>query len=90
MSGLDIFALLVLLLLIAVAVAIFIFLGMWPGMVAKKRNHPQVDAITVGSWVALIAGGVLWPIVLIWAYVKTPGQEISADNSNANKEGAAS
>ncbi len=70
MSGLDIFALVVLLVMIGVAIGIFIFLGLFPGRVAKQRNHPQVDAITIGSWVALLAGGVLWPLILIWAYVR--------------------
>ena len=71
MTGLDIFALIVLLVLISTILAFVIFLGMWPAMAAKKNNHPQLEAITVGSWVALIAGGILWPIILIWAHVKT-------------------
>ena len=65
MSGIDIFAWFVLIVIIAAAVYVFVFLGRWPGKVAKKRSHPQVDAINVGSWVGLIAGGVLWPLVLI-------------------------
>ena len=70
MAGLDIFALIVLLVIIATSIAVFIFLGMWPSIVAKQRNHPQIEAITIGSWVALIAGGILWPIILIWSYMK--------------------
>jgi len=70
MSGIDIFALIVLLVIIGVVVAVVVFLGLWPGKIARHRNHPQVEAITIGSWVALIAGGVLWPIILIWAYMK--------------------
>lgn len=70
MSGIDIFALIVLIIIIGTILAAFVFLGLWPGKIARQRNHPQVEAITIGSWVALIAGGVLWPIILIWAYVK--------------------
>ena len=70
MTGIDIFALIVLLILVATAIFVFVFLGMWPGKVARQRNHPQTDAINIGSWVGLIAGGVLWPLVLIWAYAK--------------------
>jgi uncharacterized BrkB/YihY/UPF0761 family membrane protein len=77
MTGLDIFALIVLLVLVSTVLAFVIFLGMWPSMVAKKNNHPQLEAITVGSWVALIAGGVLWPLILIWAYVKAPLDQTS-------------
>jgi len=74
MAGLDIFALIVLLVIIATSIAVFIFLGMWPSIVAKQRNHSQVEAITIGSWVALIAGGVLWPIILLWSYMKNDEQ----------------
>ncbi|MBE9532661.1 MAG: DUF3302 domain-containing protein [Proteobacteria bacterium] len=71
MSGLDIFALIVLLIIVGSALAIFIFMGLLPGKVAKQNNHPQVEAITIGSWVALLAGGILWPLILIWAYIKS-------------------
>ena len=74
MSGLDIFALLVLFVIIGTAVGIFVFLGMWPGNVARANDHPQTDAIVIGSWVGLIAGGVLWPLILIWAHVKYPNK----------------
>ena len=80
MIVIDIFAWIVFITMIASFVALFVFLGLWPGKVARKRNHPYVDAISVGSWIALIAGGVLWPLILIWAYA-TPSQ--------AKTEGAA-
>ena len=70
MSGIDIFALIVLLVILATVVAVIVFLGLWPAKIAASRNHPQLEAITVGSWIALIVGGVLWPLILIWAYAK--------------------
>jgi len=73
MIVIDIFAWIVFLTMIATFVGIFAFLGMWPGKIARKRKHPYVDAITVGSWVALIAGGILWPLILIWAYATPTG-----------------
>lgn len=79
MSGIDIFALIVLITIFAVVIGIFVFLGQWPGKVAHANNHPQAEAITIGSWVGLIAGGVLWPLILIWAYYKYPGQQAQAD-----------
>ncbi len=68
MSALDIFALFVLLVMIVAGIGLFVVLGMLPGKVAEQRNHPYQQAIAIGSWVALVAGGVLWPILLIWAY----------------------
>ena len=70
MTGIDIFSLFVMVVLVVTGLGIFVFLGTWPGRVARRSNHRQVQAITIGSWVALIAGGVLWPLVLIWAHCK--------------------
>jgi uncharacterized protein with PQ loop repeat len=57
---------------IACAVAVVIYLAMLPGMIATKRNHPWAKAVTVAGWVTLFLGFVLWPVVLIWAYVDVP------------------
>ena len=70
MSGLDIFAIIVLLILIVAAVAIWIALAMLPGKIAAKRNHPQAEAINIGGWLGAIFGGVFWPIILVWAFTK--------------------
>jgi prepilin signal peptidase PulO-like enzyme (type II secretory pathway) len=68
MAGIDYFAWAVFLMIVATVVGFVVFLGLWPGRVAVQRQHPYQDAITVGSWVALITGGILWPLILIWAY----------------------
>jgi len=70
MSGLDIFALIVLLVLLFTAVAIWVALAMLPGKIAARRNHPQAEAINIGGWLGAILGGIFWPIFLIWAFMK--------------------
>lgn len=72
MSGLDIFAWIVLVVLVASTVFVIVFMALWPGMVAKRRNHPWAEAVAIGGWVTLFLGFVLWPVVLIWAYVDVP------------------
>ncbi|HEV7258884.1 MAG TPA: DUF3302 domain-containing protein [Bosea sp. (in: a-proteobacteria)] len=72
MSGLDIFAWIVLIVLAASTVFVIVFMAMLPGMVARRRNHPWVEAVTVGGWVTLFLGFLLWPLVLIWAFVDVP------------------
>ena len=72
MSGLDIFAWIVLLILVASALTIFFVAGWLPGHIAKARGHPHAEAVTVAGWVTLIFGFALWPIALIWAYVDVP------------------
>lgn len=82
MSGLDIFALIVLITLIACSLALWALLGMYPGKIARQRNHPQAEAINVCGWWGAITMGVLSPIAFIWAYTNPKatlsGQEQAA------------
>lgn len=53
-------------------VAIFIFYGVIaihdiPYEIAKKRNHPQQDALHVAGWVSLFTLHAIWPFLWIWA-----------------------
>ena len=73
MTALDLFALVVLLVLVIAVVGIWIILGMMPGKIAAKRNHPQADAINVCGWWGVITLGILLPLAFIWAYTKPAG-----------------
>ncbi len=75
MAFIDIFAWIVLVVVVLTVVAIFVILGMMPGYIARKRGHPWAEAVTVGGWATLIFGFVLWPLVLIWAYVDAPARK---------------
>ena len=68
MTGLDIFALIVLITLVVCFLALWALLGMFPGKIAHQRNHPQAEAINVCGWWGAITMGVLSPIACIWAY----------------------
>jgi hypothetical protein len=85
----DIFAFVVLAVLLATVVIIIVALGSLPGAIAKKRGHPQAAAINVTSWLGVATLGFLWPLALIWAFLKpvamTP-PESAAINANAEKE----
>ena len=81
MSGLDIFTWIVVLILVATVGTVFAVLGMMPGKVASQRRHPQVEAIQIASWLALIFGFALWPVVMVWAYLKPIAAE--GDGSGA-------
>ena len=69
---LDIFAWIVLIVLLLSTVAVVVFLAMLPGSIAKRRNHPWVQAVTVAGWVTFFLGFALWPVALIWAFVDVP------------------
>ena len=64
----EIFALIVLLVLVASALAVWAMLGMLPGKIARDRNHPQADAISVCGWCGAITLGILSPLAFIWAF----------------------
>jgi hypothetical protein len=68
MSGLDVFALIVLVVLLICLLGVWALLGMFPGKIARERNHPQAMAINVCGWWGALTMGLLTPIAFIWAY----------------------
>jgi amino acid transporter len=70
-SMLDIFAITVLVLLALSIVVAIVVLGSLPGRIARRRQHPYAQAVTVAGWIGLLFI-VLWPLALIWAYVDVP------------------
>lgn len=38
-----------------------------PYEIAKKRNHPHLEAIHYAGWVSLFTLHVIWPFLWIWA-----------------------
>ena len=85
MTALDYAAWFVLALLAVIIIGVVFFIGNLPGSVARKRNHPYVDAIVMGSWATLVFGVVLWPLVLMWAY----SPNLIGKQAGAKKEGEA-
>jgi hypothetical protein len=87
---LDIFAFVVFGVLLVAAVVIVVTLGSLPGQIAHKRGHPQAAAITVAGWLGIATGGILWPLALIWAFLKpvAAGSPPSAPQSAAREHSA--
>ena len=82
----DVFAWIVLLILVVSALAMVFIAGSLPGYIAKSRNHPWAQAVTVAGWVTLICGFALWPVALIWAYVDVPAPRDATGNVNGGTE----
>ncbi|MCK5362548.1 MAG: DUF3302 domain-containing protein [Gammaproteobacteria bacterium] len=72
---LDIFALVVFGVLIAFVIFLAVKLGPLPGNIARKRGHPQADAINVLGWIGVVTLGLAWPLALIWAYTRSGEQQ---------------
>ncbi len=56
---------------------LFWMLHILPERVAIKRHHPQKDAIHALCLLSLFFGGLLWPLAMLWAYVKPTGIRVS-------------
>jgi hypothetical protein len=52
------------------ALTLFWILHVWPERVALARDHPQKDAIQALCLMSLVFGGMLWPLAMLWAYMK--------------------
>lgn len=65
---LDIFALVVIAIVLALVIWLVVLLGNMPGDIARKRQHPQAEAISALGWVGLITMGLGWFIAIVWAY----------------------
>jgi hypothetical protein len=72
---LDIFSLAVIGIIIALVIWLVVLLGPMPGNIAKKRGHPQADAINVLGWIGIITLGLAWPFALVWAYYRSGDQQ---------------
>lgn len=59
-----------------------------PYEIAKKRNHPHLDAIHVAGWVSLLTLHVIWPFLWIWATIYQPerGYGFSSGSGNLRTE----
>ncbi|GIU08387.1 DUF3302 domain-containing protein [Shewanella glacialipiscicola] len=64
---LDYFALGVLLFVVVVIFYGVIAIHDIPYEIAKKRNHPQQDALHIAGWVSLFTLHAIWPFLWIWA-----------------------
>jgi hypothetical protein len=75
MGALGVAALIVIFILLVGITAVIVVLGSLPGNIAKERGHPYAEAVNVASWMGIFTG-IMWPFVLIWAYVPASGGTI--------------
>jgi hypothetical protein len=57
-----------------VVIWLIVLLGSMPGNIAKKRGHPQTEAIQALGWIGIITLGISWFIAIVWAYTKPVGK----------------
>lgn len=79
---LEYLALGMLLLSITAIFYIFIFIHDLPHRMAKKRNHPQAEAIHYACWLSLFTLHAIWPLVFIWSVSNREPVRVTVDGSD--------
>jgi Protein of unknown function (DUF3302) len=64
---LDFIALGILITVVIIILYGIIYIHDIPYNIAKKRNHPHLEAIHTAGWVSLFLMHALWPFLWIWA-----------------------
>jgi len=79
----------ILFILITIGALVFIELAGMPGRDARKRNHPEADAINILGWLGLPLGVFGWLAAMVWARkqplridVIDPADDLPDDNEN--------
>lgn len=80
---LEYFSLGMLIMGLTMAIYVFVYIHGIPHSVAKKRKHPQAEAIRVACWLSLFTLHALWPLVFIWAM---SNQETLISGSKSEQE----
>lgn len=78
-------------LIMMIVVAIILFYAMIaihdiPYLIAKKRNHPHVDAIHYAGWVSMFTLHVIWPFLWIWATIYHADRGYGFANPNQSSQ----
>ena len=67
-----------------VGVTVFWILHIWPEKVAEQKHHPQAAAIQALCLMSLVFGGLLWPLAMLWAYMKPMEFKLARDEDDPN------
>ena len=78
----DVVVWVVVILVPIVGVAVFWVLHVWPERVAEQRHHTQAAAIQALCLMSLVFGGLLWPLAMLWAYMKPMEFKLARDDDD--------
>jgi len=67
---------LILFIVVTIGALIFIELAGMPGRDARKRGHPDAEAIALLGWLGLPFGGVGWLVAMVWARFRPTRTEV--------------
>lgn len=79
-------------LIILIVVAIIIFYAIIavhdiPYEIAKKRDHPHLEAIHYAGWVSMFTLHTIWPFLWIWATIYTVDRGYGFSGASGSTQG---
>ena len=83
---LDYFSLVICIVGLSLVFYTFIYIHDIPYEIAKKRNHPQADAIHVACWLSIFTLEALWPLVFLWAVMNPKPMSVSIGVDEAREK----
>ena len=81
---LEYFALAILCLSVTAIFYLFIFIHDLPYNIAKKRNHPQKEAIHYACWLSLFTLHAIWPIIFMWSVMNRSALRVRLDQDSSD------
>ena len=67
---------LILFIVVTIGALVFIELAGMPGRDARKRGHPDAEAIALLGWLGLPLAGVGWLVAMVWARFRPNRAEV--------------
>lgn len=83
---LEYFALIMLCLSVTAIFYLFIYIHDLPYNIAKKRNHPQKEAIHYACWLSLFTLHAIWPLVFLWSVIRQGPMTATLDGESSQIE----
>jgi Protein of unknown function (DUF3302) len=80
---LDYLALVILIAGLTLVFYAFIYIHDLPHKIAKKRHHPQEEAIHVACWLSLFTLHAMWPFIYMWACMHPKTEDDLAKGKHA-------
>jgi hypothetical protein len=78
----DVVVWVVVILVPIVGITVFWILHIWPEKVAEQKHYPQAAAIQALCLMSLVFGGLLWPLAMLWAYMKPLEFRLARDDDD--------
>lgn len=78
---LDYLALVITLMGLTLTLYTFIYIHDIPYEIAKKNNHPHVDAIHIGCLLSIFTLHAMWPVLFLWAKISPRALKVDVEGS---------